>query len=183
MKCVSIARATTLFLWYSKTHAGAQGALLAWLVETLCVARALEVGVFTGYSALATALACALPGSAGRCCLTLPVAEPHISPSRNPVHVCTPDTGCVWKGMFPCPQTHACAMTAFIFTCVIVCRCFMSAGAAGEWTPGGVRPRRQLACHCAAGLGRGWCRPQGALMYIGSIPLTRCQAESLCRTS
>ena len=43
----------------------AQGALLAWLVETLRVARAVEVGVFTGYSALATALACALPGPAG----------------------------------------------------------------------------------------------------------------------
>lgn len=33
-----------------------QGALLAWLVETLRVARAVEVGVFTGYSALAVAL-------------------------------------------------------------------------------------------------------------------------------
>ncbi|KAK9819178.1 hypothetical protein WJX81_008655 [Elliptochloris bilobata] len=34
-----------------------QGALLAWLVETLRVTRAVEVGVFTGYSALAVALA------------------------------------------------------------------------------------------------------------------------------
>ncbi len=33
-----------------------QGALLAWLVETLGVARAVEVGVFTGYSALSVAL-------------------------------------------------------------------------------------------------------------------------------
>ena len=33
-----------------------QGALLAWLVATLGVARAVEVGVFTGYSALSVAL-------------------------------------------------------------------------------------------------------------------------------
>ncbi|TVQ92215.1 MAG: SAM-dependent methyltransferase [Deltaproteobacteria bacterium] len=34
-----------------------QGAFMAWLVHTLGVARALEIGTFTGYSALVTALA------------------------------------------------------------------------------------------------------------------------------
>ena len=53
----------------------AQGALLAWLVETLRVVRAVEVGVFTGYSALATALACALPGCANPVAWCSPVLD------------------------------------------------------------------------------------------------------------
>ena len=61
----------------------AQGALLAWLVETLRVARAVEVGVFTGYSALATALACALSGCA------------------NPAW-CSPRPDPIWASMRPC---------------------------------------------------------------------------------
>lgn len=40
------------------------------------MARAVEVGVFTGYSALATALACALPGSAGPVAWHCPLLDP-----------------------------------------------------------------------------------------------------------
>lgn len=77
-------------LWYTFKAQQAQGALLAWLVETLRVARAIEVGVFTGYSALATALACALPGCA------------------NPVAWCSPVPDLIWALVSPCvyaPQT------------------------------------------------------------------------------
>ena len=49
-----------------------QGALLAWLTETLRASRAVEVGVFTGYSALAVALV--RPGS------LLSPLPPHLAP-------------------------------------------------------------------------------------------------------
>ena len=50
------------------------------------MARAVEVGVFTGYSALATALACALPGPAGPVAWHHPLLDLSKSQAGNSLH-------------------------------------------------------------------------------------------------